>query len=62
MSQGNDPELDPDRAPDPPVKVADRPVQRSGKRNEGPKGGQQEVVSRPDAGMSRSWRKEETRA
>ncbi|KYG41796.1 hypothetical protein M433DRAFT_147366 [Acidomyces richmondensis BFW] len=32
---GNDPELDPDREPEPPTKVVDKPVQRSGKRNAG---------------------------
>lgn len=30
---GNDPEQDPDREPEPPTKIADKPVQRSGKRN-----------------------------
>ncbi|GAB7353075.1 hypothetical protein MBLNU459_g3623t1 [Dothideomycetes sp. NU459] len=29
---GNDPELDPNREPEPPTKVIDKPVQRSGKR------------------------------
>ena len=32
---GNDPELDPDREPEPPTKVADRPAARHGKRNAG---------------------------
>ncbi|KAF2226082.1 hypothetical protein BDZ85DRAFT_279732 [Elsinoe ampelina] len=32
---GNDPELDPDRAPDPPTKVADRNLPRTGKRATG---------------------------
>lgn len=35
VNLGNDPEQDPDREPEPPTKVADRPVQRSGKRNAG---------------------------
>ena len=38
-SQGNDLELDPNREPEPPTKVIDKPVQRTGKRNvaaEGP--------------------------
>ncbi|SMQ45790.1 unnamed protein product [Zymoseptoria tritici ST99CH_3D7] len=30
---GNDPDQDPDRAPDPPVKVVDKPAPRVGKRN-----------------------------
>ncbi|KAK4964158.1 hypothetical protein LTR28_003997 [Elasticomyces elasticus] len=30
---GNDPELDSDREPEPPTKVVDKPVQRTGKRN-----------------------------
>lgn len=30
---GNDPELDPDRAPDPPTKAIDKPTARTGKRN-----------------------------
>jgi len=30
---GNDPELDPDRAPDPPTKAIDKPAARIGKRN-----------------------------
>ncbi|KAF2817590.1 uncharacterized protein BDZ99DRAFT_565312 [Mytilinidion resinicola] len=30
---GNDPELDPDRAPDPPAKAIEKPVARAGKRN-----------------------------
>lgn len=33
---GNDPELDPDRAPEPPTKAIDKPIQRTGKRNAGP--------------------------
>ena len=32
---GNDPELDPDREPEPPTKALDKPVPRSGKRNAG---------------------------
>jgi len=39
---GNDPELDPDREPEPPTKAIDKPVARTGKRNagaEGPAGG-----------------------
>ena len=32
---GNDPELDPNREPEPPTKVMDKPVQRAGKRNAG---------------------------
>ena len=38
-SKGNDLELDPNREPEPPTKVIDKPVQRTGKRNvaaEGP--------------------------
>ncbi|CAK4028983.1 hypothetical protein AC579_6407 [Lecanosticta acicola] len=35
---GNDPELDPDREPEPPTKVIDKPVQRAGKRNAGAEG------------------------
>lgn len=51
---GNDPELDPDREPEPPTKAVDKPVQRTGKRNaaaEGPaagRGGQQ--TARGDLG------------
>ncbi|CAI6333078.1 unnamed protein product [Periconia digitata] len=30
---GNDPELDPDRAPEPPTKAIDKPTARTGKRN-----------------------------
>lgn len=30
---GNDPELDPDREPEPPTKVVDKPTARTGKRN-----------------------------
>ncbi|THV98235.1 hypothetical protein D6D17_01308 [Aureobasidium pullulans] len=33
---GNDLELDPNREPEPPTKVMDKPVQRAGKRNAGP--------------------------
>lgn len=33
--KGNDLELDPNREPEPPVKVIDKPVQRTGKRNAG---------------------------
>ncbi|KAF2718310.1 hypothetical protein K431DRAFT_287816 [Polychaeton citri CBS 116435] len=32
---GNDPELDPNREPEPPTSVLDKPVQRTGKRNAG---------------------------
>ncbi|KAI9656614.1 MAG: hypothetical protein M1821_004821 [Bathelium mastoideum] len=32
---GNDPELDPDREPEPPTKAVDKPPQRVGKRNAG---------------------------
>lgn len=32
-SPGNDPELDPDRAPEPPTKAIDKPIARTGKRN-----------------------------
>jgi len=32
-SKGNDLELDPNREPEPPTKVIDKPVQRTGKRN-----------------------------
>ncbi|KAJ9668279.1 hypothetical protein H2201_001709 [Coniosporium apollinis] len=35
---GNDPELDPDREPEPPTKAIDKPVQRAGKRNAGAEG------------------------
>ncbi|KAK5173736.1 uncharacterized protein LTR77_002417 [Saxophila tyrrhenica] len=35
---GNDPELDPDREPEPPTKVIDKPVARTGKRNAGAEG------------------------
>ena len=37
-TSGNDPELDPDREPDPPTKIMDKPVQRTGKRNAGAEG------------------------
>lgn len=30
---GNDPELDPDREPEPPTKAIDKPAARTGKRN-----------------------------
>lgn len=32
---GNDPELDPDREPEPPTKIIDKPTARTGKRNAG---------------------------
>ncbi|KAI9702225.1 MAG: hypothetical protein M1820_006308 [Bogoriella megaspora] len=35
---GNDPDLDPDREPEPPTKAIDKPVQRAGKRNAGAEG------------------------
>ncbi|KAK3706107.1 hypothetical protein LTR37_012934 [Vermiconidia calcicola] len=46
---GNDPELDPDREPEPPTKAVDHPVQRAGKRNAGAEG-PPAVTSRPAAG------------
>ena len=33
FSLGNDPELDPDREPEPPTKAIDKPAARAGKRN-----------------------------
>ncbi|GAB7345012.1 hypothetical protein MBLNU457_3433t2 [Dothideomycetes sp. NU457] len=33
MTLGNDPELDPNREPEPPTKAVDKPIARSGKRN-----------------------------
>jgi len=33
MTLGNDPELDPNREPEPPTKAVDKPAARSGKRN-----------------------------
>lgn len=33
LSLGNDPELDPDREPEPPTKAIDKPAARAGKRN-----------------------------
>ncbi|TKA77008.1 hypothetical protein B0A55_01963 [Friedmanniomyces simplex] len=63
---GNDPELDPDREPEPPTKAVDKPVQRPGKRNagaEGPgsdaprasgaggRGGREQGNTRADLGM-----------
>ena len=64
MSTGNDPELDPDREPEPPTKIIDNPVARTGKRNagaEGPpsgtsrprgggRGGRDQVMTRGDQG------------
>ena len=61
---GNDPDQDSDREPDPPTKVKEQPVQRTGKRNaggEGPsgdgsrgagggRGGGQQVFQRADIG------------
>lgn len=49
---GNDPELDPDREPEPPTVVADKPLARSGKRATGgdvaPKSGQRgEAAAKP---------------
>ena len=44
LRAGNDPELDPDREPEPPTKVIDKPAPRTGKRNasaEGPGSGTQ---------------------
>lgn len=61
-SEGNDLELDPNREPEPPTKVIDKPVQRAGKRNAGAeaplksagavggRGGKDQVFSRADAG------------
>ncbi|KAK4507572.1 hypothetical protein PRZ48_001307 [Zasmidium cellare] len=46
---GNDPELDPDREPEPPTKVIDKPVQRTGKRNAGAEGPAKDTP-RPAAG------------
>lgn len=46
---GNDPELDPDREPEPPTKAVDKPVQRSGKRNAGAEGPARDTP-RPAAG------------
>ncbi|EMD01138.1 hypothetical protein BAUCODRAFT_29538 [Baudoinia panamericana UAMH 10762] len=58
---GNDPELDPDREPEPPTQAVDKPVQRSGKRNAGAEG-PPEDIERP-AGGGRGGRHEQfTRA
>ncbi|KAF2160458.1 hypothetical protein M409DRAFT_70424 [Zasmidium cellare ATCC 36951] len=46
---GNDPELDPDREPEPPTKVIDKPVARTGKRNAGAEGPAKDTP-RPAAG------------
>lgn len=46
---GNDPELDPNREPEPPTKVIDKPVQRAGKRNAGAEGPAKEAP-KPAAG------------
>ena len=48
-SKGNDLELDPNREPEPPVKVMDKPVQRTGKRNAGPEA-PSNGTARPAAG------------
>ncbi|KAI4724409.1 hypothetical protein E4T49_07869 [Aureobasidium sp. EXF-10728] len=45
----NDPELDPNREPEPPTKVMDKPVQRAGKRNAGAEGPSNDTP-RPAAG------------
>lgn len=53
-SKGNDLELDPNREPEPPVKVMDKPVQRTGKRNPGaeaPSNG----APRAAAGQTGTW-------
>ena len=69
---GNDPELDPDREPEPPTKVMDKPVQRTGKRNagaEGPgadvprpagggRGGRDQVLNRADLSGTQNNRAE----
>lgn len=49
LTSGNDPELDPDREPEPPTKVIDKPVQRIGKRNAGAEGPPKDTP-RPAAG------------
>ncbi|KAI7225844.1 hypothetical protein KC330_g9019 [Hortaea werneckii] len=46
---GNDPELDPDREPEPPTKAIDKPVARAGKRNAGAEGPARDTP-RPAAG------------
>ena len=46
---GNDPELDPEREPEPPTKVIDKPVARTGKRNTGAEGPPSDTP-RPAAG------------
>lgn len=55
---GNDLELDPNREPEPPVKVIDKPVQRTGKRNPGaePKAAAGQV---PAATNNRSERRDD---
>lgn len=56
-TQGNDPELDPDREPEPPTKAIDKPVQRAGKRNAGAEGPARGDAPRP-AGGGRGGRHE----
>ncbi|KAH0174731.1 hypothetical protein KCU67_g612, partial [Aureobasidium melanogenum] len=46
---GNDPELDPNREPEPPTKIIDKPIQRAGKRNAGAEGPSADTP-RPAAG------------
>lgn len=56
---GNDPDLDPDREPEPPTKAIDKPLERSGKRNAGaepPAGPARE--NRPIGGGRRGGRPE----
>jgi plasminogen activator inhibitor 1 RNA-binding protein len=50
---GNDPELDPDREPEPPTKAIDKPVPRSGKRDIGPKAPAEPSSRRGGRGGSR---------
>lgn len=60
---GNDPELDPNREPEPPTKVVDKPAPRVGKRNgttEAPvkdaapaRAGRKEALSGNEQGVSR---------
>ena len=47
---GNDPDQDPDREPEPPTKVIDRPGARSGKRNPGAEAPGQDAPRAPGGG------------
>ena len=54
-SKGNDLELDPNREPEPPTKVIDKPVQRTGKRNPAAEGPAKDAP-RPAAAAARGGR------